>query len=98
MPLATHHHRRGVRAASTVQGRHPGTAVLMRSQYVVARYAIDLLGGDSRGIGYLLEHRISDVTAFLETVRLVGEGGTVIDPEVVPQLLTAATAALTSMH
>jgi hypothetical protein len=53
---------------------------------------------DSRGISYLLEHRISDVTAFLETVRLVGEGGTVIDPEVVPQLLTAATAALTSMH
>jgi DNA-binding NarL/FixJ family response regulator len=80
----------GLRAASTLRSRHPGTAVLLLSQYVVARYAIDLLGGDNRGIGYLLKDRIADVTDFLDAVRQVGEGGTVIDPEVVRQLLNSS--------
>ena len=59
----------------------------MRSQYVVARYAIDLLGGDNRGIGYLLKDRIADVDSFTDAVRRVANGGSALDHEVVALLL-----------
>jgi DNA-binding NarL/FixJ family response regulator len=78
----------GLRAAHTIRERHPGVAVLLLSQYVVAQYAADLLSGDIRGIGYLLKDRIADIADFLEAVHRVGSGGTVIDPEVVRQLLS----------
>lgn len=78
----------GLRAARTIRERHPGVAVLLLSQYVVAQYAADLLSGDIRGIGYLLKDRVADIADFLEAVHRVGRGGTVIDPEVVRQLLS----------
>jgi DNA-binding NarL/FixJ family response regulator len=78
----------GLRAARTLRERHPDLAVLLLSQYVVARYATELLGGDIRGIGYLLKDRVADIADFLEAVHRVGSGGTVIDPEVVRQLLS----------
>lgn len=78
----------GLRAAHTIRERHPGVAVLLLSQYVVARYASDLLSGDIRGLGYLLKDRVADIGDFLEAVHRVGSGGTVIDPEVVRQLLS----------
>lgn len=62
--------------------------MLLLSQYVVAQYAADLLSGDIRGIGYLLKDRVADIADFLEAVDRVGSGGTVIDPEVVRQLLS----------
>ncbi|KAA9381379.1 response regulator transcription factor [Microbispora cellulosiformans] len=77
----------GLRAAFAIRSGHPGVAVLLLSQYVVDRYAVDLLGGDIRGIGYLLKDRVADVGDFLRAVDEVGAGGTVIDPEVVRQLL-----------
>lgn len=78
----------GVRAALVIREQWPDVALLMLSQYVEERYAVDLLAGDSRGIGYLLKDRVADVSDFLAAVRTVGGGGTVLDPEVVAQLLT----------
>ncbi|HEX4624725.1 MAG TPA: response regulator transcription factor [Solirubrobacteraceae bacterium] len=78
----------GVRAAVDVRRRHPDVAILILSQYVEERYASDLLGGGSQGVGYLLKDRVADVREFLSAARRVAGGGTAIDPEVVSQLLS----------
>ena len=78
----------GVRAAVELRRRDPDLAILILSQYVEERYAIDLLSGGNRGVGYLLKDRVSDVKQFLEATRRVAAGGTAIDPEVVSQLLS----------
>jgi DNA-binding NarL/FixJ family response regulator len=77
----------GVRAALVIRQQFPGTAVLVLSQYVEERYAVDLLTTDTAGLGYLLKDRVADVADFVEAVRRVGAGGTALDPEVVAQLL-----------
>jgi DNA-binding NarL/FixJ family response regulator len=77
----------GVRAALVIRRSWPEVNLLMLSQYVEERYAVDLLAGDSRGIGYLLKDRVADVREFLETLRRVACGGAALDPEVVTQLL-----------
>ncbi len=77
----------GVRAALEARRRKPETAILILSQYVEEKYAADLLAGGARGIGYLLKDRIADVEQFLAAVDRVAGGGTVIDPEVIAQLL-----------
>jgi DNA-binding NarL/FixJ family response regulator len=77
----------GLRAALEARRRVPGTPILVFSQYVEERYATDLIGGGAEGIGYLLKERVADVADFLTAVRQVADGGTVIDPEVVAQLL-----------
>jgi DNA-binding NarL/FixJ family response regulator len=77
----------GVRAALVIRQQWPDVALLMLSQYVEERYAVDLLAGDSRGIGYLLKDRVADVAEFLEALRRVASGGAALDPEVVTQLL-----------
>ncbi len=77
----------GVRAALVIRQQWPDVALLMLSQYVEERYAVDLLAGDSRGIGYLLKDRVADVGDFLEALRRVANGGAALDPEVVTQLL-----------
>jgi DNA-binding NarL/FixJ family response regulator len=81
------HTDEGVRAALVIRAQHPDVAVLMLSQYVEERYAIDLIASDTRGFGYLLKDRVADVTEFVEAVRRVADGGTALDPEVVSQLL-----------
>ena len=77
----------GLRAALEVRERVPGTPILVFSQYVEERYATDLIGGGAEGVGYLLKERVADVAEFLGAVKRVAEGGTVIDPEVIAQLL-----------
>ncbi|HWK25821.1 MAG TPA: response regulator transcription factor [Solirubrobacter sp.] len=77
----------GVRAALVIRQQWPEVALLMLSQYVEERYAVDLLSGDSRGIGYLLKDRVADVADFLEALRRVAAGGAALDPDVVSQLL-----------
>ena len=77
----------GVRAAIVIRKQWPDVALLMLSQYVEERYAVDLIAGDSRGIGYLLKDRVADVREFLEALRRVASGGAALDPEVVTQLL-----------
>jgi DNA-binding NarL/FixJ family response regulator len=77
----------GLRAALEARQKAPGTPILVFSQYVEERYATDLIGGGADGVGYLLKERVADVAEFLGAVRRVAEGGTVIDPEVIAQLL-----------
>jgi DNA-binding NarL/FixJ family response regulator len=77
----------GMRAALVVRKRWPQVAVLVLSQYVEERYAIELLAGESGGLGYLLKDRVANFSEFLDAVRRVAAGGTVLDPEVVSQLL-----------
>ncbi|MFN8131302.1 MAG: response regulator transcription factor [Solirubrobacteraceae bacterium] len=77
----------GLRAAAEIRRRWPGTAVLVLSQYVEARAALDLVGEDASGVGYLLKDRVGDVDGFLGAVRRVASGGSALDPEVVAQLL-----------
>ena len=81
------HTDEGVRAAMTVRERWPDVGVLVLSQYVEERYAGELIAARTSGVGYLLKDRVADVAEFLAAVRHVGEGGTVLDPEVVAQLL-----------
>ncbi|GIH29274.1 DNA-binding response regulator [Acrocarpospora phusangensis] len=82
------HTDEGLRAALEVRSRRPGFPILVLSQYVEERYATELIGGGAAAVGYLLKERISDVTEFFEAVRRVAGGGTVIDPDVVVQLLS----------
>jgi DNA-binding NarL/FixJ family response regulator len=80
----------GLRAALQIRSRWPGTGILVLSQYVEETYAGELLADDTAGVGYLLKDRIADVGEFLGAVDRVGGGGTVLDPEVVAQLLARA--------
>ncbi len=77
----------GVKAALVIRKQWPDVSLLMLSQYVEERYAVDLIAGDSRGIGYLLKDRVADVGDFLEALKRVAAGGAALDPEVVTQLL-----------
>lgn len=77
----------GLRAALDARRRVPGTPILVFSQYVEERYATELIGDGAEGVGYLLKERVADVADFLGAVRRVAAGGTVIDPEVIAQLL-----------
>jgi len=78
----------GIRAAIALRSRHPGLAVLVLSQYVEERYASDLIADGQGSLGYLLKDRVADVRDFLEAVARIAGGATVLDPEVVGQLLT----------
>ncbi|HEX5493778.1 MAG TPA: response regulator transcription factor [Mycobacteriales bacterium] len=81
------HTDEGLRAALVLRRSRPRVAVLVLSQYVEERYATELLSTDTSGVGYLLKDRVADVTEFLDALRRVAAGGTVLDPEVVSQLL-----------
>jgi len=77
----------GLRAALQIRAELPDIGLLVLSQYVEAQYATELLGANTSAIGYLLKDRIADIGEFLGAVRRVAEGATVLDPEVVAQLL-----------
>jgi DNA-binding NarL/FixJ family response regulator len=81
------HTDEGLRAARRIRAEHPGTAVLVLSQYVEEAYALDLLSESSESTGYLLKDRVADVATFTEAVRRVASGGSALDPEVVGLLL-----------
>jgi DNA-binding NarL/FixJ family response regulator len=91
MPPA--HRDEGLRAAIEIRRRWADVALLVLSQFVEERYATELLAADTRGIGYLLKDRVADVDEFLDAVRRVADGGTVLDPEVVRQLLARSRRA-----
>lgn len=77
----------GLRAALRIRELWPETGILVLSQYVEERYAVELLAHETSGLGYLLKDRVADVAEFVAAVHRVGEGGTALDPEVVAQLL-----------
>ncbi|PRB18308.1 response regulator transcription factor [Microbacterium sp. MYb62] len=78
----------GIRAALALRSTHPSLAILVLSQYVEERYASDLIAAQGGPLGYLLKDRVADVSEFLASVQRISEGATVLDPEVVAQLLT----------
>lgn len=77
----------GIKAAVRLRAQHPALPVLVLSQYVEERYASDLIAGGEAAFGYLLKDRVADVSDFLDTLARIREGATVLDPEVVAQLL-----------
>lgn len=81
------HTDEGLRAAHQIRRCHPGMGVLILSQYIDSSYTLQLLAEDSRGLGYLLKERVTDVEDLAEAVRRVARGGSVVDPEVVSRLL-----------
>jgi DNA-binding NarL/FixJ family response regulator len=81
------HGDEGIRAALAARRRLPGLPVLVLSQYVETSYAAELLADAGGGLGYLLKDRVGRVEEFVEAVATVAAGGTVMDPEVVRQLL-----------
>ena len=82
----------GMRAATALRAAHPGLPVLVFSQYVETRYASQLLAGGAGGVGYLLKDRVADVGDFLDGLTRVAAGQTVLDPEVVTQLMGVTSA------
>jgi DNA-binding NarL/FixJ family response regulator len=81
------HTDEGIRAALVIRDRHPQTAVLVLSEHMDPIYALELFANGTDRLGYLLKGRVSDLDRFLEAVRRVGAGGSVLDPEVVSRLL-----------
>ena len=82
------HTDEGLRAAVDVRAAWPGARIMVLSQYVEVSYADDLLAAGEGGVGYLLKDRVSDLDDFLTALVTVAEGGTVLDPLVVQQLMT----------
>ena len=78
----------GLLAAIEIRKAVPGSPILVFSQYVEERYAAELMATGTNGVGYLLKDRIADVRDFVGAIRQVAAGGTVLDPEVVAQLVT----------
>jgi len=81
------HTDEGLRAAKTIRERWPGVGILVLSQHVNPRYALELLSDGTDGIGYLLKERVSDLEELASSVNRVGHGGSVLDPVVVDQLV-----------
>jgi DNA-binding NarL/FixJ family response regulator len=77
----------GLRAARQIRAELPGTGVLVLSQYVDEAYALELLGDDAAGVGYLLKDRVNDVEHFINAIERVAAGGSALDPEVVAHML-----------
>ena len=81
------HTDEGLRAAKTIRQLAPATGILVLSQHVNARYALELLSDGTDGVGYLLKERVSDLDELSASIRRIGEGGSVLDPAVVSQLV-----------
>jgi DNA-binding NarL/FixJ family response regulator len=81
------HTLEGLDVAVRIRSEHPSTSVLVLSQHVETRNAVDLVGTDARGVGYLLKDRVLDLDGFADAVRRVGRGESVIDPEVISRMV-----------
>jgi DNA-binding NarL/FixJ family response regulator len=81
------HTDEGLQAAKLIRARWPEIGILVLSQHVQARYAVELLAGGTERVGYLLKDRVSDLGDLSESVKRIGEGGSVLDPTVVAQLV-----------
>jgi DNA-binding NarL/FixJ family response regulator len=77
----------GLRAAQAIRAELQETGVLVVSQFLEARYALDLVGERAQGVGYLLKDRVGDLDTFLDAVRRVASGGSALDPDVVQSMI-----------
>lgn len=80
----------GLAAARRIRQSHPEIAIVVLSQHVQRRYALELVGNGQGSVGYLLKQRIADVRTFTQDLRRVVRGGTALDPDVVEILLSRA--------
>ncbi len=85
--MPPNHQDEGLVAAAEIRQELPGTGILILSQYVEEHYVMRLLEDGTEGVGYLLKDRIAEVDRFVDAVRRVASGGSVLDPEVVAQML-----------
>ena len=81
------HTDEGLKAALAIRQEIPGTRVLVLSEHVEGEYAVELLGDNPAGVGYLLKARVYDTAHFADAVRRVAEGGSALDPEIVSEML-----------
>ena len=81
------HTTEGIAAAQEIRRRYPATGVLVLSQYLEPRYAMQLIGGSTGGVGYLLKDRVSDGSVLHDAVRRVAAGDCVVDPSIVARLV-----------
>jgi DNA-binding NarL/FixJ family response regulator len=82
----------GLLAAQTIRDEHPQVGIVVLSQYIEVDYALKLVTGTSERVGYLLKDRIANVREFVAALESVAAGGTVVEPSLVTELLTAPTA------
>lgn len=87
----------GVRAAIRLRTERPGMGILLLSQYVEVAYAQELLGSGGGGVGYLLKDRVASLDELTDAVDRIASGGTVLDPEVVAQLIGRRNDPLSSL-
>jgi DNA-binding NarL/FixJ family response regulator len=80
----------GIQAAERLRETHPGTGVVVLSQYATPGFALALLDGGSEGRGYLLKERVDDLEQLVGAIRTVADGGSVIDPKVVEALVAGS--------
>jgi DNA-binding NarL/FixJ family response regulator len=88
----------GLHAAQEIRARYPTVGVLVLSQYARPSYAFELLSESAEGVGYLLKDRVGDPAELTEAVRRVGQGGLVLDPAVVSQLVGRPRADADALH
>jgi DNA-binding NarL/FixJ family response regulator len=81
------HTDEGLRAAQIIRQQWPAIGILILSQHVNTRYALELLSTGTNGVGYLLKERVSDLNELASSVNRVGHGGSVLDPAVVGELV-----------
>ena len=91
------HRDEGIRAAIELRRARPDVGILVLSQYIEGVYARELLAAGEGGIGYLLKDRVTSLDAFTDAVRRVHEGGTVLDPLVIRQLVASRPDPLTAL-
>src|SRR5271157_5717966 len=85
--------REGIDAAKEVRKRHPGTGVVILSQYDDPEYAVSLLAEGSAGYGYLLKDHIAEGNQLVDAIRAVATGGTALDPAIVEALVRPVTSS-----
>ena len=78
----------GLRVAKQIRADHPDIGVVILSQHLETRYALELVGEGAKGVGYLLKERVGDLSLFTAAVRRVARGGSALDPEVVERLVS----------
>ncbi len=92
------HTNEGLHAAREIRTRWPQVAIIVLSQYLQPSYAFELLASGAEGVGYLLKDRLSDLDELSSSVRRVAEGGSVLDPSVVAQLVERPRGDADPLH
>jgi DNA-binding NarL/FixJ family response regulator len=77
----------GLRAAQRIRSTQPEVGVVVLSQFLEDRYALELVGDRAQGVGYLLKDRVGDLALFIDAIRRVARGGSALDPEVVQRMV-----------